>query len=83
MTPEGAGASVPGSAGARAAAIADLSLALAELTGDRARLEAVVVQRIGELVGDAAALWRQDDDGALYLAVSTTPTRPCAGTSPS
>ena len=52
---------------ARAAAIADFSLALAELTEDTARLEAFVVQRMAELVGDAAALWRKAD-GELYLA---------------
>ena len=61
-----------GSAQARAAAIAEFSLALAELTEDTARLEAFVVQRIAELVGDAAALWRKAD-GELYLAAFAHP----------
>jgi predicted signal transduction protein with EAL and GGDEF domain len=61
-----------GSAQARAAAIAEFSLALAELTEDTARLEAFVVERIAELVGDAAALWRKAD-GELYLAAFAHP----------
>ena len=55
------------SAQARAAAVAELSLALAELTADRLALEALVVRRIAELVGDAAALWCKRE-GELYLA---------------
>ena len=55
-------------AAARAAAIAELSLSLAELTSDTGRLQELIVRRIGELVGDAAALWTKDEDGALELA---------------
>ena len=57
-----------GAAQARAGAIADFSLALAELGADRVELEGFVVQRIAELVGDAAALWCKDEKGELYLA---------------
>ncbi len=52
---------------ARAEAIAELSLALAELTADPVRLEQEVVRRVGELVGDATALWRKDDEGQIQL----------------
>ena len=52
----------------RAAGVAALSLALAELTHDSERLQQEVVRRVGELVGDASALWRKDDEGTLYLA---------------
>ena len=51
----------------RAGAIAHLSLGLAELTADPARLEQEVVRRVGELVGDATALWRKDDEGHIQL----------------
>ncbi len=51
----------------RAAVIADLSLALAGLTRDTPLLEREVVRRVGELVGDATALWRKDDEGQIQL----------------
>ena len=63
-----AAAPVPELALRRAADVAALSLALAELTHDSALLQREVVQRVGELVGDAAALWRKDDEGRIYLA---------------
>ena len=62
------GALVPALAVRRAADIAALSLALAELTHDSDLLQREVVRRVGELVGDASALWRKDDEGHLYLA---------------
>jgi diguanylate cyclase (GGDEF)-like protein len=57
----------------RAAAVAGLSVALAELTSDPDALDEQVVRRVGELVGDAAALWRKDGDGNLVLAAHHHP----------
>ena len=54
----------------RAAAIAGLSSTLAEPTST-AQLEEQVVQRVSELVGDAAALWRRDDEGHIELRATT------------
>ena len=67
------GSAEPGQGGAglalrRAADIAALSVELAALTHDSALLHREVVRRVGELVGDAAALWRKDDEGRIYLA---------------
>ena len=62
------GTDLPAIAVRRAADIAALSLALAELTHDSDLLQREVVRRVGELVGDASALWRKDDEGHLYLA---------------
>ena len=65
---DAAGTDLPAMAVRRAADIAALSLALAELTHDSALLAREVVRRVSELVGDASALWRKDDEGHLYLA---------------
>ena len=54
----------------RASAIAELSLRLAEPASTSA-LELDVVQRVSELVGDAAALWRRDDEGHIRLRATT------------
>jgi hypothetical protein len=54
----------------RAAAIASLSSTLAEPTST-SQLEEQVVQRVSELVGDAAALWRRDDEGHIELRATT------------
>ncbi|MCW2614021.1 MAG: hypothetical protein JWN08_1015 [Frankiales bacterium] len=62
----------------RAAAIAGLAQSLAAQGSDTAALEADVVARVAALVGDAAALWRRDDDGHIGLVASHTadPTGP-------
>ena len=54
----------------RAAAIAELSSSLAEPASTQL-LEEHVVQRVSELVGDAAALWRRDDEGHIELRATT------------
>ena len=54
----------------RASAIADLSSSLAEPTSTPL-LEEHVVERVSELVGDAAALWRRDDEGHIELRATT------------
>ena len=54
----------------RASAIAELSLQLAEPASTRL-LEGHVVSRVSELVGDAAALWRRDDEGHIALRATT------------
>ena len=51
----------------RAESISDLSLALAALTGSAGRLEGAIVERVGELVGDATVLWQKDDVGDIQL----------------
>ncbi len=56
-----------GRAAQRAAGIADLCRALADLSAEAGSLEQEVVRRVGDLVGDATALWRKDDEGALDL----------------
>jgi diguanylate cyclase (GGDEF)-like protein len=54
----------------RASAIAELSSSLAEPSSTQL-LEERVVQRVSELVGDAAALWRRDDEGHIELRATT------------
>jgi diguanylate cyclase (GGDEF)-like protein len=54
----------------RAAAIAELSSSLAEPTST-SLLEERVVERVSELVGDAAALWRRDDEGHIELRATS------------
>ena len=54
----------------RASAIAELSSSLAEPTST-ASLEEHVVERVSQLVGDAAALWRRDDEGHIELRATT------------
>jgi diguanylate cyclase (GGDEF)-like protein len=57
----------PRGASERAAAVAELALALAAQDADTALLEREVVRRASELVGDAAALWRKDDEGHIGI----------------
>ena len=54
----------------RAAAIAELSSSLAEPASTQV-LEERVVQRVSELVGDGAVLWRRDDEGHIELRATT------------
>jgi diguanylate cyclase (GGDEF)-like protein len=54
----------------RAWAIAELSSSLAEPASTQL-LEERVVQRVSELVGDVAALWRRDDEGHIELRTTT------------
>ena len=54
----------------RASAIAELSSSLAEPSSTQL-LEEHVVQRVCELVGDVAALWRRDDEGHIQLRATT------------
>jgi diguanylate cyclase (GGDEF)-like protein len=51
----------------RAESISELSLELAALTGTGGRLESEIVERVGELVGDATVLWQKDDAGDIQL----------------
>jgi diguanylate cyclase (GGDEF)-like protein len=51
----------------RAESISELSLALAALTGTGGHLETAIVERVGELVGDATVLWQKDDAGDIKL----------------
>ena len=51
----------------RAESISELSLALAALTGSGGHLESAIVERVGELVGDATVLWQKDDAGDIQL----------------
>ncbi len=64
-----------GRAAQRAAGIADLCRALADLSAEAGSLEQEVVRRVGDLVGDATALWRKDDEGALDLVAFHTGCR--------
>ena len=54
----------------RASAIAELSSSLAEPTST-SLLEEHVVERVSQLVGDGAALWRRDDEGHIELRATT------------
>ena len=54
----------------RASAIAELSSSLAESTSTQL-LEERVVERVSQLVGDGAALWRRDDEGHIELRAAT------------
>ncbi len=51
----------------RAQSISELSLTLAALTGTGGRLESAIVERVGELVGDATVLWQKDEAGEIQL----------------
>ena len=54
----------------RASAIAELSSSLTEPASTQ-QLEERVVQRVSELVGDGAVLWRRDDEGHIELRAAT------------
>ena len=51
----------------RAESISELSLALAALSGSSGHLESAIVERVGELVGDATVLWQKDEAGDIRL----------------